>query len=107
MRKADVFILPSLEDACALVVLEAMASGLPVITSTNNGSGEIISHGINGFTRAPEDIANYVHTIEQLLASPVIRCKIGDRARRTAEESHSWEKYGLRVMERLAGLQVK
>ena len=46
---ADVFVLPSRYDASANTVLEAMASGLPVITSSGNGAKEFIEEGKEGF----------------------------------------------------------
>ncbi|MBN2654256.1 MAG: glycosyltransferase family 4 protein [Nitrospirae bacterium] len=46
---SDIFILPTLYDPFSNATLEAMASGLPVITSKNNGAAEIIANGINGF----------------------------------------------------------
>jgi glycosyltransferase involved in cell wall biosynthesis len=48
IRQADIFILPSLEDGLALTVLEALASGLPVITTPNTGASDYIRNGING-----------------------------------------------------------
>jgi UDP-glucose:(heptosyl)LPS alpha-1,3-glucosyltransferase len=46
---ADVFVLPTYYDACSLVLLEAMASGLPVITTEYNGAAGIITDGENGY----------------------------------------------------------
>ncbi|HPD56819.1 MAG TPA: glycosyltransferase family 4 protein [Smithellaceae bacterium] len=46
---SDVFVLPTYYDACSLVVIEAMASGLPSITTVYNGAAGIISDGINGY----------------------------------------------------------
>jgi UDP-glucose:(heptosyl)LPS alpha-1,3-glucosyltransferase len=46
---ADVLIHPTFYDACSLVVLEAWASGLPVITTRFNGAGELMTPGIHGF----------------------------------------------------------
>ncbi|NUM36795.1 MAG: glycosyltransferase [Candidatus Brocadiae bacterium] len=45
----DVFVLPTLYDPCATVVLEALACGIPSISTTNNGASELIQHGTNGF----------------------------------------------------------
>ncbi len=45
---ADVFLLPTPYDAFGMVVLEAMAAGLPVIVSRQAGAGELIEHGVNG-----------------------------------------------------------
>ena len=48
LRQADIFILPSLEDGLALTVLEALACGLPVITTPNTGASEFIHPDVNG-----------------------------------------------------------
>jgi len=52
---ADVFCFPSYYDPCANVVLEALACGLPVVTSTTNGSGEILTAGKEGYAVDPDD----------------------------------------------------
>jgi UDP-glucose:(heptosyl)LPS alpha-1,3-glucosyltransferase len=46
---SDVFVLPTYYDACSLVVIEAMASGLPTITTTSNGAAGIINDGKDGY----------------------------------------------------------
>jgi len=46
---SDVFILPTLQDLFSLVVMEAMACGLPVLTTIYNGSRELIKEGVNGY----------------------------------------------------------
>ena len=47
-READFFVLPTKHDPCSLVVLEALAMGLPVITTKNNGASEIMTDGVHG-----------------------------------------------------------
>lgn len=107
MHEADMFILPSLEDACALVVFEAMASGLPVITTTQNGSGEIISHGVNGLIVPPGDAPRLVEEIERLIFDQILRLEIGKNARKEVECSCSWEDYGNRVLNKLVKLKMQ
>lgn len=107
MRKADVLILPSLEDACALVVIEAMASGLPVITTTQNGSGEIISHVKDGIIVPPGDVSTLVEAVEQLVEDPAWRKEMGERAREKVESSYSWRDYGNKVIAKLQELRLK
>ncbi len=58
----DVFVLPTFYDACSLVVFEAMAAGLPAITSRFNGAAGVITHARDGMVlqnpRDPEELAN-------------------------------------------------
>jgi len=58
---SDVFVLPTFYDACSLVVLEAMAWGLPAITTEYNGASGVIETGVNGFVIShpprPEELA--------------------------------------------------
>jgi alpha-maltose-1-phosphate synthase len=49
MTRAHVFVLPSLIEGLALVIMEALAAGLPVITTPNSGGTECIDEGVNGF----------------------------------------------------------
>jgi UDP-glucose:(heptosyl)LPS alpha-1,3-glucosyltransferase len=54
---ADLLVHPTLYDACSLTVLEALASGLPVITSTSNGASGILTNGQEGFViQDPRDV---------------------------------------------------
>ncbi|MGH7213214.1 MAG: glycosyltransferase family 4 protein [Tepidisphaeraceae bacterium] len=48
-RAADLFVLPTHHDPCSLVVLEALAMGVPVITTRANGAHEIMSEGVHGY----------------------------------------------------------
>jgi glycosyltransferase involved in cell wall biosynthesis len=59
-RWADIFVLPSLSDTFGLVILEAMAHGVPVIATHNTGAPDILREGVDGFivpVRSPEQIA--------------------------------------------------
>lgn len=53
---SNVFVLPSLEEGCAMVTGEAMASGLPAICSTHTGADEIMTNGKEGFLIPPYDV---------------------------------------------------
>ncbi len=52
---SDFFVLPTYYDPCSLVVLEALACGLPVITTLQNGAGELISDGRQGYVLTAPD----------------------------------------------------
>jgi len=101
MRHADLFVLPTLEDACALVVLEAMASGLPVITTMNNGSGELIRNNHDGLIVPAGDAEALAEAIRDLVESPSLRRELGAAARQKVQGTHSWETYGKRVLEKI------
>ncbi len=64
-QACDVFVLPTYYDACSLVVFEAMAAGLPVITTSHNGASGIINHGVNGIVIGKpgnvEELADAMH----------------------------------------------
>jgi glycosyltransferase involved in cell wall biosynthesis len=79
-RAADVFVFPTHDDVWGLVLLEAMASGKPVLCSTNAGSKEMVSHGKNGFifdSHNPEELANYM---AQLIGDPGLIARFGKHA---------------------------
>jgi hypothetical protein len=94
-READVFVFPTLVEGMGLVVLEAMASGLPVITTTH-GPGEIVRDGLDGFLvpiRDPEAIAA---RLERLYRDPDLRQSMGRNAREQALR-HTWQVYANRA----------
>ena len=66
MAKSDVFVLPSLSEGFGIVVIEAMASGLPIIATNVGGLPDIIKDGENGFLiqpKRPEEIAKKINII--------------------------------------------
>jgi UDP-glucose:(heptosyl)LPS alpha-1,3-glucosyltransferase len=81
---ADLFVLPTLYDPFSNATLEAMASGLPVITTRNNGAAELIENGREGFViPAPLDVEELADTIRRSLPHlPVM----AERAREKAEQ---------------------
>ena len=65
---ADVYVHPTFYDPCSLVVLEALAGGLPVVTSRQNGAGELMVDGREGaLLDDPADVAEFWRRIEPLL----------------------------------------
>jgi glycosyltransferase involved in cell wall biosynthesis len=55
MRTSDVLVLPSIEDSSGLVVTEALASGLPVVTTTTTGASRFVTPGVNGYVLEAPD----------------------------------------------------
>ena len=85
-RRADVFVLPTLCDSFALVHLEAMACGVPVITTPNCGS--VVRAGVDGFIVPIRDAAAIADKVELLLTDRALRARMGRSARERAEGVH-------------------
>ncbi|WP_428937984.1 glycosyltransferase family 4 protein [Fontivita pretiosa] len=78
---ADFFVLPTRHDPCSLVVLEALAMGLPVISTRFNGACEIMTDGIHGFVLSdPDDLAALSQAMYKLL-DPHLRARMSDACR--------------------------
>jgi glycosyltransferase involved in cell wall biosynthesis len=80
-QAADVFVLPTLVDCWALVVNEAMASGLPVINSKYTGSTELIVEGETGWVVDPRDRTDMVAKLQAAWEARDRRQTMGDAAR--------------------------
>ncbi len=90
-RAADIFIMLSRFDTFGMVVLEAMAAGLPVIISPNVGAKDLVEESINGFILpAPNDIDAAANSIVRL-SNKELRQVMGESATRTAL-MHDWDK---------------
>jgi UDP-glucose:(heptosyl)LPS alpha-1,3-glucosyltransferase len=99
---ADVYTGPSLHDSFALPPIEAMACGLPVITSVTNGGSQIITEGFDGFVLSDaQDSVALSRLISQLYEQPELRRSVGENAARTAK-SYSWERNASETWEFLA-----
>ena len=88
---ADIYVQPTFYDPCSLVVLEALATGLPIVTSRFNGAGELMTPGVEGYI--VEDPANAEELACYLadLLDPEKRKHMGIAARKLAE-AHSLER---------------
>ncbi len=102
MRQSDIFVLPTLEDAFALVVFEAMATGLPVVTTSHAGASELIANGRDGVVIPPGDEDALVEAIRALMESPDRRCELGMAGRRKVQAAYSWNDYSGRVLQEIA-----
>jgi len=102
-READFFAFPSLEEGSPLVTYEAMANGLPVLTSPM-GAGGVARDGKDGIIVSPYDEEALVTGLQQLAGCAELRLRMSDSARERAQE-FTWEKVARRraelVLERL------
>jgi len=83
---ADVFLLPTLFDPFANVTLEALAAGLPVITSAQNGASEIITNEADGYILPRADDLNLIVHLLQHLADPAHRARFRQSAQTLAQQ---------------------
>ena len=80
---SDIFVLPTLYDAFANVCLEAMASGIPVLTTDTNGAAELIRDGIQGYVLKTSDARELADRLVQI-RSVSERTRMGMKAAQTA-----------------------
>lgn len=78
----DVFVLPSTDDPRGTVLNEAMASGLPVITTDRCGAiGDIVQHEDNGYVFTPGDVRTLAAHLDTLVEQPELRARMSARSR--------------------------
>lgn len=99
---ADIFVHCSITETFGLVVLEAMASGIPVVARDCGGPSEIVAHEESGFLVPPADMDEFVSRVETLGKDRQLRTRMGAVARRMACEA-TWEKINNQVAWQLAG----
>ncbi|RZS63463.1 UDP-glucose:(heptosyl)LPS alpha-1,3-glucosyltransferase [Agromyces ramosus] len=106
LAAADMFVLPSAYEANALVVLEALASGLPVVTTRVGFAPEVVADGDNGFL-VERDARVVGERLEQLaLLSDDDLVEWGRRARASVEP-YSWRAVAQRYLDLVAELQAE
>jgi len=89
LKAFDLFVFPSLTEGLPLVVIEAMASGLPVIASHVGGIPELIIHGKNGLLVPPTSKNEIKSAIINLIQNPDLRIKMGQLGRKIFETQFS------------------
>ena len=105
----DIFVVPRTSDrVCQLVTplkpIEAMASGLCVVTSQVKALTEIVKHEVTGMQTVPQDPVSLADCLEHLLYSPDIRRKLGDNAREWAARDRTWAHNAARYRDAYARL---
>jgi glycosyltransferase involved in cell wall biosynthesis len=102
----DIFVLPSLVEGMPLVLLEAMASGLAVVTTESSGMTDLVEDGHNGLLTIPGDATSLVMAMTKLCENPQLRRQMGNAAQEKMRR-FSWTRFAKRheaVFNRAAGL---
>jgi glycosyltransferase involved in cell wall biosynthesis len=81
MTSADVLALPSLEDNCPVVILEAMAAGIPVVASSVGGIPDLVTPGKTGYLAPSEKLETQVEMIGSIIDNRDLRCELSKNSK--------------------------
>lgn len=98
-QAADILVNPSLSESFGMALIEAMATGLPVVATRVGGMTQIIKHGESGYLVEPGDVTELADAMIQLLADKALRKQMGQTARQQVQCLFSWQQ----VAEQLYG----
>jgi colanic acid/amylovoran biosynthesis glycosyltransferase len=111
MGASDIFLLPSVTDAkgdqegIPVVLMEAMACGLPVLSTWHSGIPELVRDGEHGYLVAERDIDALAARLLTLLADPDLGRRMGEHGRRTVQEHFHSERQNERLIKLFEGLR--
>ena len=88
-QEASLFVLPSLNEGMSNAMLEALASGLPILATETGGTEELVENGVNGFIIKMKDAQDLAEKIEMILKDEGLRVQMGLASRKKAQEM-SW-----------------
>ena len=98
-READIFCLPSWEEGFPLVLLQAMACGLPVVATEETGAGDIITSGVDGELVPAGDVPALREALDRLVSNPELAATMGSAARERVSNGFDWNSYGGRALD--------
>ena len=103
-RDADIFVLPSQSEGMSIALLEAMASGLPVVVTNAGGVKELIKPMENGLVISWADIESLQAALQQLIENPTLRDQFGKNNVRRAKEL-GWDQITQQYLELFHAIQ--
>ncbi|WP_243739651.1 glycosyltransferase family 4 protein [Algoriphagus boseongensis] len=102
MASLDIFVLPSiLPDSFPTVILEAMASGKPVLATKSGGASEMVLDGETGFLIPIGDVDKGSSALEKLISEPEIRSKMGEAGKKRVLSIYSLEAFEEKIITHL------
>lgn len=90
LRTMDIFVLPSLAEGISNTLLEAMATGLPLIATNVGGNPELVRDKVNGFLVPSADVEAMADAMESLVSNYELRTRMGAAGRELVSEKFSW-----------------
>lgn len=100
-QQADVFALPTHQDAHSVATIEAMAGGLPVISTPIGGIRDIVDEGKTGFLVPPGNVDALAECIRRFRGDPAMRLRMGAASRARVEERFNLSRIGDQVVDLL------
>lgn len=97
LANADIYVFPSLSEGCASSLMEALAAGLPVVTTVESGAP--ITEAVSGCLVPAKDAGALADKIEWLKNNPAEAERIGCAAAQLIRENYTWEHYAKKVKE--------
>lgn len=91
LQQSDVLVNPSFSESCGLSVVEAMATGLPVVAAEVGGMTNTVVAGETGLFFQAGNVAQLTETLRSLLQNPDYACVLGQRGRQRALERFTWD----------------
>lgn len=102
LKECSVFVLPTYyREGQPRTILEAMATGRPVITTDNPGSRETVESGTNGFLVPPKDVASLVEAMRAFIENPEMIQRMGTASRKIAEEKYDVHEVNRKILEEM------
>jgi glycosyltransferase involved in cell wall biosynthesis len=92
LAASDIFVLPSLWEGLSMALLEAMASGLPIVASEVSGTVQVVIPNETGLLVPPGDVQKLTEAIKQLLSDPTRAQAMGAAAKQRVEAEFSAQK---------------
>ncbi len=105
IKKSDIFLVPSMtavngdEEGTPVVLMEAMASGLPVVSTNHGGIPELVKDGTTGFLVGEKDSGALADKLEILIKNPALGEKFGENGRKQIEENFDSNKLNDNLVE--------
>jgi glycosyltransferase involved in cell wall biosynthesis len=99
-RRASLFVLSSDEEGLGIVILEAMASGIPVVSTDCGGPATAVVESETGCLTTPGDAIGLAKTMQLLLEQPSLRYEMGQKARTIAQARFSLKAAGAMYLEK-------
>lgn len=103
-QNVNVEVLPSLFDSCPNMLLEAMATKLPVVGTSISGIPYLIKDGVNGFLFPPKDYKKLAEAVVRILSDPKKAKKMGENGYEIVKAKYGWDKQVKRTHRVIVGV---